>query len=976
MRRPVATTASIALLLLVLAGRSAGQDDVGVPSLKIDPAARQAGMAGTAAGVGDDASSVFWNPGALGHLRSWQWSAQYNKWFAGLYQASFTATRQFRMLGSRRTSLGAAFNVIGAPSWDATGGTAPSVSANDFVAGVLFGQRLDWIHKSISVGGHVKYIQSRLDGWSASGMSADAGLLIRPGRFRLGRLGLGVFDFGILSFGASLTHAGGGLTYDVEETLLPMTWRAGASLRVGRYGEWSWLLASDAVGVRGRETAAVAGTEVWWNDMIGGRFGFRSNGRDLGDLSFGLGFRWDDAFSRLLGLPSRFGDAVEADLADMGFGDALHQTYRGGISHFPSAPEAFTLYDPRETRADTAGVSAVVHLDWEATEDPDPFDEIEYIVIVDRTRPKVEEAVRRLENDFEGFWERSSRYASFRDSLMFCRSVSDTACLLPVAQGGSYYWAVAAVDRDKHVRMARRGSRKVLHFLVAVPDLTVESIAFHPSPYITTTPEQGRLAVAFGNRGSAASDSFRVQIEDIFETAAGPRRTVLYSGKRPSVPVDGSGSMELQWRTNAPGRHVIRVTADADSLVLESQEKNNGREETFVTIPKGRIAVPDTVEVMMTGYSSIEVPLVPEVYFDANSSETPETYSSDGGVFPSLLPTLARRLNENPDVTLRVFGSIDALSGETDPALADGRAEDVKAGLVRLGAPGGRIEVVTDHRDRILGRRPMPKDAQDAEWIMQQNRVVGFGVEVKDEEKIFQPYQFAVDSTMRDSVKFDAAVFSPAGIRTWELAGQTGGLELDSRRAADGDSLWGDLVWKGTDRNKVVVARNRWFKFSLLLTDDAGRTFRTLSDSVYLQEKRTIQRQEIFGAAKFAKVEPVYAFYWDRVMSVAGEMVADPSMRLRFEGHACAVGPDRVNERLSLRRAEDFTAKFLERLKTRYPQQYEELRSRIAQPIGMGEREPLVIQLRDVGEVLLGDNRTPTGRYMNRRIAVLLYREN
>jgi hypothetical protein len=406
---------------------------------------------------------------------------------------------------------------------------------------------------------------------------------------------------------------------------------------------------------------------------------------------------------------------------------------------------------------------------------------------------------------------------------------------------------------------------------------------------------------------------------------------------------------------------VIRDTADADSLVLESQEKNNGREETFVTIPKGRIAVPDTVEVMMTGYSSIEVPLVPEVYFDANSSETPETYSSDGGVFPSLLPTLARRLNENPDVTLRVFGSIDALSGETDPALADGRAEDVKAGLVRLGAPGGRIEVVTDHRDRILGRRPMPKDAQDAEWIMQQNRVVGFGVEVKDEEKIFQPYQFAVDSTMRDSVKFDAAVFSPAGIRTWELAGQTGGLELDSRRAADGDSLWGDLVWKGTDRNKVVVARNRWFKFSLLLTDDAGRTFRTLSDSVYLQEKRTIQRQEIFGAAKFAKVEPVYAFYWDRVMSVAGEMVADPY---------------RVNERLSLRRAEDFTAKFLERLKTRYPQQYEELRSRIAQPIGMGEREPLVIQLRDVGEVLLGDNRTPTGRYMNRRIAVLLYREN
>jgi outer membrane protein OmpA-like peptidoglycan-associated protein len=976
MRRPSTTIVFLAFLALAWAGRSLGQDDVGLPSLKIDPAARQAGMAGTAAGIGDDASSVFWNPGALGHLRSWQWSAQYNKWFAGLYQAGFTASRQFRVLGSRKTALGLACNVIGAPSWDATGGAAAPVSANDFVAGVLVGQRLDWIHKSVSIGGHAKYIQSRLGGYSANGFSADAGLLVRPGRFRLGRFGFGAFDYGILSFGASVSHAGGGLTSDTEETLLPMTWRAGAALKLGRYGEWSWLIASDAVGVRGRETIAVAGTEVWWKEMIGGRFGFRSNGRDLGDLSFGLGFRWDDAFSRLLGLPSRFGDAVEVDLADMGFGSALRQTYRGGVSHFPSAPEPFTLFDPREMKADTAGVSAVVHLDWEATEDPDPFDEIQYVVVVDRTRPKVEEAVRRLETDWEGFWEKSSRMLTFRDSLMFCRSVSDTACRLPVAHGGSYYWAVAAVDQGHHVRMARRGSQKVLRFLVAVPDLSVESIAFHPSPYITTTPEQGRLAVLLRNAGSAAGDSFRVVVEDIVETPAGEHRTVLFSGTKAAMPVDGSASLALPWWTSIPGRHRIRVTADPDSLVLESRENNNSKEEAFVTIPKGRVTVPDTVEVMMTGYSSIEVPLVPEVYFDAGSSETSGSYSSGEGVFPALLPTLARRLNENPDVLLRVYGAIDALSGENDPALADARAGDVKTRLERLGAPAGRVEVVTDHRNKILGRRPMPKDPQDAEWIMQQNRVVTFSVDVKDEEKIFQPYQFAVDSTMRDSVKFDAAVYSPAGIRTWELSGQTGALQLDSRRAADGDSLWGGLVWKGTDRSKVVVPRNRWYRFSLLLTDDAGRSFRTMADSVYLQEKRTIERQEIFGAAKFAKVEPVYAFYWDRVMSVAGAMVADPAMRLRFEGHACAIGPDRVNDNLSLRRAEDFTAKFLERLKARYPDQYEQLRKRISKPIGIGEHEPLVISIRGMGEVLLGDNRLPAGRYMNRRIAVLLFREN
>jgi hypothetical protein len=293
-----------------------------------------------------------------------------------------------------------------------------------------------------------------------------------------------------------------------------------------------------------------------------------------------------------------------------------------------------------------------------------------------------------------------------------------------------------------------------------------------------------------------------------------------------------------------------------------------------------------------------------------------------------------------------------------------------------FGIPGSRIETVLKHPNRILGRIPMPVNPQDAEWVMQQNRVVTFGVDQKFEETLFQPYQFAVDTTMRDSVQFDSRIYSPSGIQTWELSGQTGSLELDSRRAADGDSLWGDLIWKGTERNKVVVQRNRWYRYSLLLTDSLGRTFRTLNDSIYLQEKRTIQRQEIFGAAKFAKVEPVYAFYWDRVMSVAGEMIDNPDMRLRFEGHACAIGPKRINEKLSYQRASDFTKKFLERVKARFPKQYEDIRRRISEPVGLGNREPLVIQLKGVGQVLLGDNRTPTGRYMNRRIAVLLYREN
>jgi outer membrane protein OmpA-like peptidoglycan-associated protein len=952
------------------------QDDVGLPSLKIDPGTRTSGMAGVSTGIGDDAQTLYGNPGGLGHLRQWQWSVNYNRWFADMYQASFTASRLFKAFGSLKTGVGFMCNYIGMPPWDATGGSAEAVSANDLVLGVGLAQRLDWLHKMISVGVHVKFIRSRMAHFSASGIAADFGILVKPGRFRLGSLGLGIFDYGIVSVGASLSHVGGKMTFDKEGSSLPQTWRAGASILLGRYAEWSWLIASDIIGVLNRKQTVAIGNELWWKDILGFRFGYKANGKDLGDFSFGFGFRCDDILNNLLGLPSRFGNVFEIDLADAGYGDVLRQTYRGGLSHYPSAPEPFTLFDPEEARSDSSGIAAVVDLGWGNAEDPDPFDEVRYIVIVDRDKPRIAKAVRKLETDWEGFWNSATRSLSVKDSLFFCKEQSFNSCVLPVAKGGSYYWAVAAYDKGHHVRMAKKGSQKILRFLVAVPDLAVSDIVFNPIPYITTTPEQGKISVRINNSGSAACDSLLLVVEDIRGSKGGTASGALYRGVARNIPINGTVTVAFPWQTDFPGPHILRASVDPDSAVLELNEKNNALEAKFITVPKGRLSAPDSAEVMVTGYSSLEIPMVPEVYFDKDSSRVPATFYAENSIFPSLLPALAKRLKENPDVTLNVFGAIDALSGERDPGLADSRAERVKERFVQLGVSDSQIQIVTNHPNKILGRYPMPKNPQDAEWVMEQNRVVTFKVEQKDEERMFQPYLFAVDTTMRDSVKFETRIYSPSGIRSWELTGQTGMLQLDSRRATDGDSLWGSLVWRGTDRSKVVVPRNRWYRYSLILTDTLGRTFRTLSDSLYLQEKRTIQRQEIFGAAKFGKVEPVYTFYWDRVMSVAGEMIDNPGMRLRFEGHACAIGPDKVNERLSLQRAVDFTQKFLERVKAKYPQLYEDIRRRIAKPVGAGEREPLYVNLKGVGEVQLGDNNKPIGRYLNRRIAVLLYREH
>jgi outer membrane protein OmpA-like peptidoglycan-associated protein len=99
-------------------------------------------------------------------------------------------------------------------------------------------------------------------------------------------------------------------------------------------------------------------------------------------------------------------------------------------------------------------------------------------------------------------------------------------------------------------------------------------------------------------------------------------------------------------------------------------------------------------------------------------------------------------------------------------------------------------------------------------------------------------------------------------------------------------------------------------------------------------------------------------------------------MRVRFEGHACVIGPTEINRRLSRQRARRFSDAFLARLREAYPDEYEQVRRRVEDPVGFGESEPLTIRIKGEGKVLLGDNSHPAGRYLNRRIMVLLYTEN
>jgi len=975
----------VLIFVIILPSFLFGQDDVGLPFLKIGVGARQAGMGSVFTGVGDDIYTQYWNPGGLGHIRRWQWSVAYNRWFSDVYQANISYVRQFRMWGSQKTTLGFRITYLGMPSWDATGGLESPVSAGHFVGGISFGQRLDWLHPSLGVGMNVNFLSSRLDTYSAKGVSTDWGLLFKPRRFALGKWGMGVFDYGIFTFGVSLLHFGTKMTFDREPSSLPRTLRIGTSLRMGRYAGWSALLATDVIQVKEQDWSVGIGSEVWWKETIGVRIGYISNGRDLGDFCFGLGFRWTDIMNSLLGLPTRFGDAFEVDVADVGYGDALQQTYRGTITHYPIAPEPFRLDRPQVVMSRVMGASSMVSMNWEKAHDPDPFDEVRYVVVVDRDKSRVGRAIHQAERNVFSFMS-----SALKDSLLVCEDLGETYFMTSVNEGGKYFWCVTAYDKGGHAQLAQRGEKQIGmigEFVVTTHDLMVRSISFTPSPWITQTPEQGTLTFIISNDGNAASAGFRLRANDFPVSVESDSDSVtqIIDLEIAGLDVGEDTTVHVEWNSGIPGLHRIQATVVPYSTALEYEKDNNSLEATFLSIPKGEIVIPDSVEVMATGYDFTEIPIVPEVYFDPHSAVVKPEYYDDSSIWFAVLPAFAERLQDNPLVTMKILGFIDALSGEKDTQLADQRADNVRQRLESFGVPGAQISVVTNHSPKELGRRAMPADSMNALWIMQQNRVVRFQLQRKNEEKIFKPFEVAVDTTLRKGIPVDLAVQSPGNIQGWLIRGsycqslaseEPCSIEIENQAIGEKDSLTGHLVWDGTDKNNVLVKRDRWYLYALILTDTLGRTFSTRSDSIYIKEKQTIRKREVFGAAKFGQVEPVYQFYWDRLMAVAKEILDNSNMRIRFEGHACAIGSDAVNQRLSNRRANRFTKAFKDRVRSAYPTQYQSILKRIDPSAGFGEKEPLRLKLRGQSETLLGDNNTPVGRYLNRRIMVLLYREN
>lgn len=817
-------------LLLMIASLVNAQNYIGLGFTRIGVGPRQTGMANSVAGVTDDAYQMIYNPGMLGFNRNWQLSFGYNKWIAETKQNSVMYQHQLQIAGSKKTTFGVGYVGFDAGTWDATGGRMPSVSAGSHMVVASLAQRLDWlpwIGKHVAVGVAGKYLLNDLAGYSATGAVVDVGLAVKTKRWEC-RL-LPFFEYFQFAFGGVYQNYNiKEFTFVKEKTAIPTLTRMGASLHMGAHYGPAFLISLDMNQYEGEDSFMNLGSELWFNRFwdglsVGARAGYEFDRAE----DFGSGFNMGLSFRIQMPHKSINWVDVRGDYANTDFGDILQSTWRGGGAVFPTQPERFGMIFPENKKQFPY---TTIDFAWEESEDPDPWDRVTYFLVIDSDSSKVAAAIQTCNEDYKTFYNAYYRrrldfYEKYaHDALTANRlktilmlkeidladnptAVNEAEnimnstvkiCLKSVKRQFNrielgldikinYYWSVIAVDRDEHSKIAH-GSDNIRQFKVTRPEVVIQKIYLDPIPNLTTIDscQHGTLKMIVRNEGKIPSPEYKitlyqemftedntfeinVKLREMYVKNAPPFEVIMV----PALEVDESDTLVLreEWVECEKGKAQFYAfglsQGDRPAEGIEPE-----RPETIYPTPKWDAPIIDllafdkTLKVQVARFQRTEIPVLNWVFFDKNSTQI--TPAVDERASP--LNIIARRLVDNPNITLTLKGFIDetrldtphgiAIYGESDSSdisLAYARAEAVRNAFIERGVSASQLSITRagyNPRERLIVPEPDEMNMIDAStWaaVNHENRRVLMEIDkshpdyVESVREIFSPYRIEVE---------------------------------------------------------------------------------------------------------------------------------------------------------------------------------------------------------------------------------------
>jgi hypothetical protein len=223
---------------------------------------------------------------------------------------------------------------------------------------------------------------------------------------------------------------------------------------------------------------------------------------------------------------------------------------------------------------------------------------------------------------------------------------------------------------------------------------------------------------------------------------------------------------------------------------------------------------------------------------------------------------------------------------------------------------------------------------------------------------------------------FDAQVVGVVPFRTGAI--QLAAPDLNTSTPVTDHFIQAQLTQKISwqlSATETETGMNKAANYSLAITDSLQRNFTTRPQPTFLTSILTGSEYRFYMLAQFGSIKAVYHFCWENLLKMVRIMQENPKLRMRFYGHGCAIGPASINQPLSQNRAFSFQNKFLEAVKGLDANAYPNIKSRNDTPEGRGEADPFTFKTADGRNVLLGDNQTPLGRLLNRRVMIYIYRK-
>lgn len=271
--RLIAALAMTAALAVPLGAANAGDPgSAGALFLRMGMGARAGGMGEAFIGVAEDASSVYWNPGAMSAVLGTSVMVMHNEYLQSvrLEQAAVTHETEWGTLGLGFTGM--YMDAIERRDNQATAIPLGTYDVYDVSATLAFSR---YIVPNVSVGIAVKPVWERIDDRTATGLAFDFGV------YHISRIE-GV------KLAAVVGNVGRPMKFDVEEYALPRYVKVGGSYERA-VGESGAVLATfDAMFPNDDDVREHVGLEYGYRRMFFLRAGYKA-GYDSYGATFGAG---------------------------------------------------------------------------------------------------------------------------------------------------------------------------------------------------------------------------------------------------------------------------------------------------------------------------------------------------------------------------------------------------------------------------------------------------------------------------------------------------------------------------------------------------------------------------------------------------------------------------------------------------------------------------------------------------------------